>query len=40
MLFLRSSGGLVPFTGTLDSKETSIAMVGSLLDAHAPLQNL
>ena len=39
MLFLGSSGGLVLFTGTLDTKETVIAMVGSLLDAHAPLQN-
>lgn len=31
MLFLRSSGGLVLFTGPLDTKETFIAMMGSPL---------
>ena len=31
MLFLGSSGGLVLFTGTLDTKETFIAMMGSPL---------
>ena len=31
MLFLRSSGGLVLFTGALDTKETFIAMMGSPL---------
>lgn len=31
MLFLRSSGGLVLFTGTLDTKETFTAMMGSPL---------
>ena len=40
MLFLRSSGGLAPFTGTLDTKETFIALMGLPLDAHPPLQNL
>jgi hypothetical protein len=31
MLFLSASGGLVLFTGTLDSKETFIAILGSPL---------